>query len=78
METERLILRKYKAEDLNDYFEYVSNPEVVKYEPYEPMTLEKAKSDLEYRIGCNEFVAVELKDNHKLIGNVYLGKRDFN
>lgn len=78
METERLILRRYKEEDLQDYFEYVSDPEVVRYEPYKPLTMQDAQKDLNYRITSDEFIAVELKDTHKLIGNVYLGKRDFN
>lgn len=78
METERLIIRRYVAEDFSDYFEYVQNQEVVKYEPYHPMTYEEAKKDLEYRISSDEFFAVECKDNHKMIGNIYLGKRDFN
>ncbi len=33
-ETERLILRRYKKEDIQDLFEYLSDQEVVKYEPY--------------------------------------------
>ncbi len=30
------------------------------------------------RISTDEMIAVELKKTHKMIGNVYLGKRDFN
>ena len=37
-ETERLILRRYKKEDIQDLFEYLSDEEVVKYEPYKPQT----------------------------------------
>lgn len=77
METERLILRRYKIEDLLDFYEYISSETVVKYEPYKPMTLEQAEEELNKRIENDEFIAVELKENHKLIGNVYLGKRDF-
>lgn len=33
---------------------------------------------LEWRVATDEMIAVELKENNKLIGNVYLGKRDFN
>lgn len=78
MQTERLILRKYKKEDLEDYYEYISNFDIVKFEPYKPMTLEEAKKDLDFRINSDEFIAVETKDDHKMIGNIYLGKRDFN
>ena len=76
-ETERLILRRYKPEDVQDLFEYLSDREVVKYEPYQPMTFDEAKANLEWRIGTDEMIAVELKHSHKMIGNVYLGKCDF-
>ncbi|MDE7292182.1 MAG: GNAT family N-acetyltransferase [Treponemataceae bacterium] len=76
-ETERLILRRYKKEDLQDLFEYLSDAKVVEYEPYKPMTFSEAKENLEWRIGTDEMVAVELKDSRKMIGNVYLGKREF-
>ena len=76
-ETERLILRRYKKEDLQDLFEYLSDKDVVEYEPYKTMTFDEAKENLEWRIGTDEMIAVELKSSHKMIGNVYLGKRDF-
>lgn len=77
IETERLVLRRYRAEDLNDLFEYLSDDEVVKYEPYKAMTLEETKENLKWRIETDEMIAVELIENHKMIGNIYLGKRDF-
>lgn len=76
-ETERLILRRYKQEDLQDLFEYLSDEEVVKYEPYKAMTLDKVRKNLAWRMETDEMIAVELKDPGKMIGNVYLGKRDF-
>lgn len=76
-ETERLILRRYKKEDLQDLFEYLSDAETVKYEPYQPLTLEETRENLEWRISTDEMIAVELKNSRKMIGNVYLGRRDF-
>ncbi len=76
-ETERLILRRYQKEDIQDLFEYLSDEEVVKYEPYKPMTFDEAKGNLEWRISTDEMIAAELKKSHKMIGNVYLGRRDF-
>ncbi len=76
-ETDRLILRRYKEDDLQDLFEYLSDMEVVKYEPYKPLTFDETKENLAWRIGTDEMAAVELKNSHKMIGNVYLGKRDF-
>ena len=71
-ETRRLILRRYKEEDLPDLFEYLSDPEVVEYEPHKPLTFDEAKENLEWRIGTDEMIAVELKSSHKMIGNVYM------
>lgn len=76
-ETDRLILRRYMESDLQDLFAYLSNPKVVEYEPYKPMTMEEVKGNLDWRISTDEMIAVELKSTHKMIGNVYLGKRDF-
>lgn len=77
MQTERLILRRYQPFDLQDLFAYLSDPEVVKFEPYKPMTMEEVQENLAWRISNDEMIAIELKENHRMIGNVYLGKRDF-
>lgn len=77
-ETERLILRRYTADDLSDLYEYLSDEEVVRYEPYKPMSLAETKDNLNWRMSTDEMIAVELKETHKMIGNIYLGKRDFN
>ena len=77
IETERLILRRYRKDDVQDLFEYLSDGEVVRYEPYKPQSFDEAKENLEWRIGTDEMIAVELKSSHKMIGNVYMGKRDF-
>ena len=76
-ETERLILRRYRQEDLQDLYEYLSDQEVVEYEPYKPLTFDETKENLQWRIGTDEMIAVALKCSHKMIGNVYLGKREF-
>ena len=77
LETKRLILRRYLKEDLEDLYEYLSDIKVVEYEPYKPMSRGEVESNLEWRISTDEMIAVELKSNGKMIGNVYLGKRDF-
>ena len=77
-ETDRLILRRYRAVDIQDLYKYLSNPKVLEYEPYKPMTMEEAKENLESRIASDEMIAVELKSTGKMIGNVYLGKCDCN
>lgn len=77
LETDRLILRRFKKNDLQDLYEYLSDSEVIRYEPHKPMSMDETESNLEWRISTDEMVAVELKNNGKMIGNVYLGKRDF-
>ena len=77
VETKRLILRRFRESDLQDLHEYLSDPEVVAFEPYKPQTLEEVRGNLAWRISTEEMIAVELKETGKLIGNVYLGKRDF-
>ena len=75
--TDRLILRRFRESDLADLYEYLSDPQVVAFEPYKPMTIEEVKNNLDWRISTDEMIAVELKATGKLIGNIYLGKRDF-
>ena len=75
--TERLVLRRFQESDLEDLYEYLSDPQVVAFEPYKPMTIEEVKDHLDWRISTDEMIAVELKTTGKLIGNIYLGKRDF-
>lgn len=78
IETERLVLRRFCQHDLQDLHEYLSDQVVVRFEPYEPMNLASVQENLNWRISTDEMIAVQLKSTGKLIGNVYLGKRDFN
>lgn len=77
IQTDRLILRKHCKDDLQDLFEYLSDAEVVRYEPYPPMSLAQVAQELDERMAADEMIAVVLKATGKLIGNVYLGKRSF-
>lgn len=76
-ETDRLILRRYIEDDLEDLYDYLSDSKVVVFEPFKPMTLEEVKGNLEWRISTDEMIAVELKCSKKMIGNIYLRKKDF-
>lgn len=75
IETDRLLLRRYQKNDLQDLYEYLSDAEVVKYEPYLPMSMEEAENNLAWRISTDEMIAVELKETHKMIGNIYIWGR---
>lgn len=71
IETDRLLLRKYCKEDLQDLYEYLSDEEVVTYEPYKAMDITEVSEELDRRISSDEMIAVVLKATDKLIGNVY-------
>lgn len=77
MNTERLVLRRFCEDDLQDLHEYLCDEQVVRFEPYKPMTLHETAENLAWRISTDEMIAVEQKSSGKMIGNVYLGKRDF-
>jgi len=76
LESNRLILRPFKLNDGNDLYEYLSDEEVVKYEPYSPLTLDIIYEVVKSRVDNASFIAVCLKDTNKLIGNLYVNKID--
>lgn len=78
IETKRLRIRRFKEDDWKDLYEYLSDEEVVYYEPYTVFNEEQCKKEAVNRSTNEEFFAVCLKDSEKLIGNIYLGRRDFN
>ncbi len=77
LETERLILRRFREEDLEALHDCLSDPEVVKFEPYRPMTLEETAQSLSWRISTEAMIALERKEDGCMIGNLYLGKQEY-
>jgi RimJ/RimL family protein N-acetyltransferase len=83
LETERLILRNLRESDLEDFVEYRSHPQVYQFQGVEPITREKAKLYIEEQKDA-EFgktigrvqIAVELKSENKIIGDVCLIPQD--
>ena len=71
LETNRLILRMFSCDDWQDLYEYLSQEEVVKYEPYDIYSQEECKIEAVNRSTNNAFWAACLKENNKLIGNLY-------
>ena len=71
IETKRLIIRQFKQDDFTDLFAYLSKPETYVYEPGRPISIEEAQQMCIERAKGNDFLAVELKDNHKMIGHLY-------
>lgn len=77
LETKRLQIRYFRPDDAQDLYEYLSNEEVVKYEPYETYTLEACKEEAVNRAKNKCFLAVVLKETGKVIGNLYFKKCHF-
>lgn len=77
IETTRLILRNFKDEDYDDLYEFLSQRKDDIYEAYPGITYENGKEHLKYRIDNDEFIALVLKEKQKVIGNIYMGNRDF-
>lgn len=77
MDTIRLKLRRFLPDDWQDLFEYLSQKEVVKFEPYDVFTQEQAKQEAINRSSNPDFWAVCLQGSGKLIGNIYLAKQEF-
>lgn len=83
LETKRLLLRKYKKEDMDDLYEYASDEEVTRYLTFETYkNMEDANQYIQtllekYRNG-NEVLpwAIEWKQNHKMIGSIGINQWD--
>lgn len=75
--TERLIIRRFKKEDWKDLYEYLSDEEVVKFEPYDVYTAAEAKDEALERSQEDFFYAVCLKESKKVIGNLTLIEEGF-
>ncbi|WP_410768506.1 GNAT family N-acetyltransferase [Fontibacillus sp. BL9] len=76
LETDRLIIRTFKGEDWEDLYEYLSQERVVRYEPYGVFTEEECKLEAVRRSQDTAFWAVCLKENQKLIGNLYFHQQE--
>ena len=75
LETERLKLRRFSPDDWMDLYEYLSLEEVVRFEPYDVFTKEQCQKEAINRSKQKAFWAVCLKDDDKLIGNVYFNQQ---
>lgn len=77
LSTERLEIRRYRLDDRQDYFEIFSNPNIAKYDEFEPIDLPTATENIKeilewYKTDFHEqSFAVELKTEKKGIGCMY-------
>lgn len=73
LETQRLILREFKASDVHDFFAYAQNEKIGLMAGWSPhKTIEKTYTIIEKFMQNKEVWAIELKTEHKMIGLVGL------
>ena len=73
--TKRLLLRPFRETDYDDLFVFLSQLEDDEFEGYPGIDYENGREHLKYRLGSEEFYAIELPDEGKVIGNIYCGHR---
>ena len=73
LETKRLQIRLLKQSDIDDMFEYVGDPDVMKYENDQYMNYDKLKQLIDYMIEHKSMFVVLEKRKSKVIGQIYLG-----
>jgi len=76
LRTERLLLRPYLSEDADAFYQYMSDDEVLRFEPYPPLDRASSDEELAKRIADPDFIAVCLPpdDDHpwgRLIGHIF-------
>ncbi len=83
IETERLLLREFRASDESGVHSYASDPEVVRLMIWGPNTAEQTRTYLEKALGVqNEWprasvgLAMELRSERRMIGAIELRMRD--
>ncbi len=75
IETDRLVIRKFMPSDAVDLFEYLSLPEIYRFEPGDPISMDEAVELAAERAQTDNFLAVEVKATGKLIGHLYFEQR---
>lgn len=73
LETDRMIIRPWKADDLKDFYEYASVDGVGQMAGWNPHTsIQDSQRVLNLFIEGKVVFALELKENHKVIGSLGL------
>jgi ribosomal-protein-alanine N-acetyltransferase len=70
IETERLIVRPFLENDYKELHEYLSLPEIYRFERGEPISLKQAKKITRDWAKGENFWAAILKENKKLVGHL--------
>ena len=76
LETERILLRKFKKEDLDDFFEYAQMEEVGPNSGWAPIVDKEKAAERLKRMLNDDYYAIVLKKENKVIGSVSLSIPD--
>lgn len=74
LKTQRLLVRHMSEEDADDLFEMLSNKDIYRFEPGEPISREHAR---QRALDCSRdpsFWAVVLQSNQKMVGRLYFNQ----
>lgn len=74
--TPRLLVRAFQPEDAEDLYEYLSNDEIYRFEPGEPVDRQQAQNLAVEMSTSPDFWAVELQTEQKVIGQIYFQQRE--
>ena len=76
IETKRLVLRPFRETDYDDLYEFLAQQKDAEFEACPGLTYENCRKQLEQRLGSEDFLALELKETGKVIGNLYCADRE--
>jgi [ribosomal protein S5]-alanine N-acetyltransferase len=74
--TQRLTIRPFAVGDAADLHAYLSDPEVYRFEPGEPVTLAQASELARERAAGTDFWAIELNGTGEVIGHLYFARTE--
>lgn len=74
--TARLAIRRFRPEDAADLFEYLSDPQIYRFEPGEPIDRAQAQQRATDMAASSDFWAIELAATGKVIGQLYFQQVD--
>lgn len=77
IETERLVLRNHVPGDLDDFFAYMSLEYTARHEDFDPLTRREAARALSRRLDRDDFQAVVLRENGRMIGDLCYREKAF-
>jgi len=76
-ETENILIRKFQPDDWRDLSEILTDENVVYYEPYAVFTVAECRDEAIKFARSNNFFAVVLKPEKKVIGKIYFNNENY-